>query len=650
MTRKNLFPRVHACLLVGLFTALAGCEQFVSADTRIQRAGELLDEGAYAESLLELKNALNDKPGDPRALLGLAKVQMRLGHYEDVDKTLAQAESAGAPAAEVRALRADFMLGTGRAEELLGTLDDEASALPADERRELRVRALAALQRCEQAMPLARVALAEDAKRVSLRLVMAECSLRRDHLPAALAELAAAQKENPRDAESWMMLGRIHQLTGKPVEAKTAWEKAAEFAPGQLSVPQQVVLYSALADAQVARVDTPGLRDTRKATLAIVPGSALAEYLGANVDLLDGKVDAAVGTLQKLLNTNPSFHAGRALLGSALLAQGNLEQARQQIGRLASDVPSSAPFRLAGNLVLRLQSEKSETEAHWLTLAGVHAALGQPALSQAALEHAAGIAPQSRDVALAQSRLDLRIGDTAGAARRSAELLKKFPDDPGVLTFEADVRSASGDHAGAAASLDKLRVKSPTAALAVAIHQARRRASMANALEPLEQWLAGHPSDVGVRRVYAEGLRLASDQRGAIREYEKVVAALPDDVGSLNNLAWLYHLEGDPRALDVSQRAWGKAPAVPEVADTYGWLLVESGATAQGLKILREADASAGARQGEIRFHYASALAKDGQKQEAVSLLQDLLTNAGPFPSREQAAALLQSLGGPQST
>ena len=123
---------------------------------------------------------------------------------------------------------------------------------------------------------------------------------------------------------------------------------------------------------------------------------------------------------------------------------------------------------------MKLQDAQNETEAHWLTLAGVHAALGQPAISRAALEHAAEIAPQSRDVALALSRLDLRTGDVAGATRRSAELLRQYPDDPAVIAFEADVRNASGDFAAAAAALDRMRQKSPSAALAVATYQARR--------------------------------------------------------------------------------------------------------------------------------------------------------------------------------
>jgi Tfp pilus assembly protein PilF len=180
----------------------------------------------------------------------------------------------------------------------------------------------------------------------------------------------------------------------------------------------------------------------------------------------------------------------------------------------------------------------------------------------------------------------------------------------------------------------------------MSIYEARRNASLENPTQSLATWLAGHPDDSAVRRLYAQALTLQGDIAGAAREYEKVLASYPAEAGSLNNLAWLYHQQRDPRALETSRKAWIAAPKVPEVADTHGWLLVEAGAVEQGLALLKDADAAAGARQPEIRYHYAAALARAGKRPEAVALLQDLLVNGGPFPAREPASALLKSLAG----
>src|SRR3546814_7859923 len=58
----------------------------------------------------------------------------------------------------------------------------------------------------------------------------------------------------------------------------------------------------------------------------------------------------------------------------------------------------------------------------------------------------------------------------------------------------------------------------------------------------------------------------------------------------LNNLAWLKNELGEPNALDYARRAHDLAPDSPEIADTLGWMLVQSKDTAEeGLALLREA-------------------------------------------------------------
>ena len=633
-------------LLVALLAGLAGCDLFVGADARVERAEALLAEGAYSEALVELKNAVDKDPNNPRAQFALARAQLQLGQFDAADKALAQARTSGTEAAQADALHAEILLARGAAAELLTLLDGGKFAADAQRQRELRARALAGARRCEESMVLARELLAADPDNSRLSITLAECLLARGNLAGARAELEAAQKANDEDAEVRMALARVNQLSGRSDEAFADWQKAAQLAAGRLTLPQQVVLYSALADQQVARLDLAGLRKTRDAVLGAVPGSALAEYLGANVALLEGKPDVAASTVQKLLASDQNFHAGRALLGSALLAQGNLEQARQQIGTLSGNLPGSASFRLANKMVIGLQASASQTENYWLGVAGIHGALGQPMMARSALERAAEIAPGSRQVELSQGRLDLRTGNVKGAQDRANKLRAKYPDDPVVLVFFADANKAGGDFGAVMQALETLGKTTPSAALAMSMYEARRNAKLANPSQPLADWLAAHPDDSAVRRLHAEALTLQGDHAAAAREYEKVLTTQPGEVGTLNNLAWIYHLQRDPRALETSRRAWQAAPKVPEVADTHGWLLVESGAVKEGLAILQEADAAAGARQPEIRYHYASALARAGNRQEAARLLQDLLVNGGSFPSREQAEALRRSLTG----
>jgi Tfp pilus assembly protein PilF len=649
MNSMSFRSRSIVCALL-ILTTLAGCDLLVDANQRIERGETLLEKGRYNEALVELKNALADQPGNARALLALARTHLQLGQFDAADKALDEARNTDAEAARIDGLRADVMLARGNPQALLAALDGGALSLAGDQPREYRVRALAAMGRCEEAMLLAREALAAPDATDAVRVSFAECLARRGNTKAAIAELERVLRSDPRNALAQVALGGVMQMMGRTRDAEEAWRKAAQVAPGQLGVPQLVVLYSALADAQVARGDLEGLRNSRDAVLESAPGSGLADYLAANVALLEGKADVAVSSLQKLLVANRDFRPARVLLASALLAEGKLEQVRQEVNTLVREAPDAANYKAAGKLVNGLEASGSQGSGYWVTVAGVHAALGQPTMARAALERALAVEPDSRDALLARAQLDLRAGDSSVAARGAAELAKRFPDDAGIRRFEADARAAAGDYTGASAALEAASRLEPSGAIAIAAYRVRLRGGLANPLQPLEQWLARNPDDRVARQQYAEALRIAGDNAAAIRELEKVVAQQPDHAGALNNLAWLYHLQRDSRALATSRRAWERAPRIPEIADTYGWLLVESGSVAEGIDVLAKADAAAGARQPEIRFHYAAALARRGDRDLAAALLRDLLANGGPFPSESEAAELLRSLGGEQST
>jgi predicted Zn-dependent protease len=119
----------------------------------------------------------------------------------------------------------------------------------------------------------------------------------------------------------------------------------------------------------------------------------------------------------------------------------------------------------------------------------------------------------------------------------------------------------------------------------------------------------------------------------------------PPDPATLNNLAWLLHEKGDARALDLAQQAHVAAPKVPEIADTYGWILVQRNQAAAGLDVLQAAMAGAPGNP-DIQYHVAAAYAKSGQQEKAAELLRESLKSGKPFRSRAAAESLLTSIRG----
>jgi predicted Zn-dependent protease len=109
----------------------------------------------------------------------------------------------------------------------------------------------------------------------------------------------------------------------------------------------------------------------------------------------------------------------------------------------------------------------------------------------------------------------------------------------------------------------------------------------------------------------------------------------------LNNLAWLYYQANDARAESTAAKAFQMSPANPAIADTYGWILVERGKVADGLKILEKVQANAGA---DVKYHYAAALARSGNVSAAKPLLKTLAESSDASAAQADARRLLQEL------
>ena len=141
----------------------------------------------------------------------------------------------------------------------------------------------------------------------------------------------------------------------------------------------------------------------------------------------------------------------------------------------------------------------------------------------------------------------------------------------------------------------------------------------------------------------AEARQRRGDVGGAIELYEQGLVVKPDDPGLLNNLAVLYQAKGDPKALELAERAYRQAPNAPALQDTYGWILVTSGRLEQALPVLRSA-ADALPAMAEVQYHYAAALAQAGDKAKALAILNKLDFGQVPTPARSDAQKLLDEL------
>ena len=165
----------------------------------------------------------------------------------------------------------------------------------------------------------------------------------------------------------------------------------------------------------------------------------------------------------------------------------------------------------------------------------------------------------------------------------------------------------------------------------------------AEVLDLLENWVVEHPEDVIGRLALAGQLQTAGSEDAALRAYDAVIAAHPNNVVALNNAAWLAAQRQESRALELAERAAELAPDNPAVLDTLGMVLLRRNREAEAIGHLEKA-AELAPRAPEIHVHLAEAFAQAGRGNDARATLESLLRQ--PLPPNEKAAAerLLGSL------
>lgn len=175
------------------------------------------------------------------------------------------------------------------------------------------------------------------------------------------------------------------------------------------------------------------------------------------------------------------------------------------------------------------------------------------------------------------------------------------------------------------------------------VSRADRRGQKGEGIAVLEGWLADHPDDRAALGMLAMTYQTEGRDAEAIGAYERLAQSGEPNLIVLNNLAWLYQKAGDVRALETARKAYDLDPNRAEVADTYGWILVQQGMAQEGLTILQQAYVSY-PTHAEIGYHVAVALSKTGRNDESVRLLRRLLKESADFEQAAEARALLAEL------
>lgn len=352
---------------------------------------------------------------------------------------------------------------------------------------------------------------------------------------------------------------------------------------------------------------------------ALSPRESLVRY-----HLARKEPQKALAIANEAVNANPDNPAALDLLGSVQMAIDDKASATSTFTRLAQKTDQSP------DALLRL------------ALAQVSA--NKLADARTTLQQALKIKPDHQPSLDALIRLEMKDNKPEKSMQIARQAQVQLPKSPLGFEREGDIHLYQKHPELAVKSYEKALAISADPNGLVKLHRAQTLAGNTLAADQiLNDWIKQHPADLVVRAYAAEYYSANGRNKEAIAQYQTILQQAPQNPIALNNLAGLYQRVADGRALPTAEQAFKLAPENPAIQDTLGWILVEQGQAGRGLDLLRKASAKAPKNVG-IRYHYAIALVRTGDKAQARKELESLLKDAPASPEAKAAKAQLQNL------
>ncbi len=587
-----------------------------NADYRRMLSAVQLADGRLETGIGDMKDVDIENLSDPSILALLGTAYLKHGKFEDGTRSLERAHELAPESVPIRTQLAFSKMRSGKLPEALKELEairkDDPSFLLAgilqafghaskkDQAESLKIANELIEQQpdvpvlynvrgylydifdaSDKAVADFETALKKDPNFHPANFNLARMAMKKQDTPAARQRLQLILDRAPNQPQALLALASLLQKDGKESEAVKLWEQARE------NNPKAVEPRIHLARYYRGKKDLPAALAMAKEAYELAPYSPAAQFEFAIAKMSAGEPKEAVPIIQAIVERFPSSEQAMELLAQAYNQSGDAEA-------------------LKTTLVDHLQRF-----------------------------------PEAIKARVALARLHLTKSDYTAAQKLADELIVIGPDKAAGYSLQGDINFAQREIPKALDAYRKAHEREADSQSLLKLYAAHQQNG--GDTEMLDEWLAEHDDDVPVRVTKAMADISAGRQAEAVLQYEKVLETVPNHIIALNNLAWIYDDGGDDRALEYARRAYEAAPSRPEIADTYGWIMLRKGNTEQAFELLSKALDGA-PKNDDIRFHFASALAKSGDETGAIRELETILSKEDAFASRAQAVTLLEEL------
>ncbi|HVC62148.1 MAG TPA: XrtA/PEP-CTERM system TPR-repeat protein PrsT [Acetobacteraceae bacterium] len=608
--------------------------------------------GQIAQAEDAAQRYLARAPNDLAAYKVLARIQFAKRRPDEVIDTLAKIAESGKADAETYDMLGRAYAATGRGDDAVKAFQKAQTLAPNDVGVQTRLATVrmgmgqpgAAMDDLEHTLEIAPKVPAVGEALFFAALATGDM----DKAANALAKVKAAEGNTPvvANLDGLLQLSRL-DAAGARKTFTAITQEHPDFLPAQIN----------LARVMAMQGDGPGAEKILATILAKRPASEPAltmlasDYAQSNrlpdaIVLLEhahaaapddlritdslGDLYIRSGSAQKALDLGTKTKGPAAtsdailsLEASAHLALGQKDQARDTYGLILKQDPAQIAVRrrLVGLLVDRGDFESARD----LVKAGI------------------ATTPRNYQLLLDYVMIDLKASGVDAALAAAKNLISQDRDFTAAQALPGDVYLAANRPDDAAKAYADALAKAPSTMLLSRLVGAQLRGGHADvAHATLTDWLAKHPNDLVALEQAAELDIAAGRLDDAAKHLQSILAEKPHDPVALNNLAWVYQQQHDPRAMNLARQAYVLAPGA-QTADTLGWILTTSGKADTGVLLLRQASAEA-ANDPQVQYHYAVALKDTGDKATAIKLLTAVVAVKANFTEKAQAQQLLDQL------
>jgi len=563
-----------------------------------------------------LKQALEKHPDDPQLMAMLGSAYLHSGDQEKGAEMLGLAVELEP---DLAALRTELALG------LLAKGDTEKAIV------ELKFA----------------VNLGQGLLQADILLVLSH--LKKQEFEKALQVSMKLEERMPESPIPFNLTGMAYLAKGEKTLAGKQFEKALKIDPKFHT-----------AEMNLARIDTAN-NDVDKAEgryKSILKQSV--SHLGAMLGLAalserQRDNSAVEQWLTKAQESNPKELRPGVLLAQFYLKQKQPLKALQVADLLSREYPDNIlVLQVLGNAQIAvgeissairsfelLAEQQSDVPQAWLLLGRAQLMGKYLDKARTSFQHALTLNNRFTQAQVMLVGLELEARNYDVAEKLADELIKNHPELAVGYEVNAAVLEAKKQPEKALIFYAKGYDVQPSARLAGVLSQrysSQGQPTKATAI--LQDWLKNHPEDAAIHSMLGMQLQFQKRNTEAITSYESALAVAPDNLLVLNNLAWIYQEKGDKRALELAEKAYNMAPDKPEIADTYGWVLVSFDRVEKALPILQQAMMMA-PENPEISYHVAYALYKSERRGEAKTILEK---NIKDYPASSIATKVQELL------